>query len=174
MRKLDNAGSPSAPSAATNRMMVLQPDAARQFLRIMGILVHHDGHSTVLGEHGVDVQDEPRNEARMFGAAPPGPATRRPEQAAQEWSSRRFESPLRKDTALRSVPNVGSRPGVFGQHLLEPQLIGGIEGMLSVQADGHEFGNVAVFGDGHADHRPLRHGGIVLVPLECAGIVFDL
>src|SRR5438477_11934725 len=104
------------------------------------ILVHHDGHSTVLGEHGVDVQDEPRNEARMFGAAPPGPATRRPEQVAQEWSSRRFESPLRKDTALRSVPNVERRPGVFGQHLLEPQLIGGIEGgALSAKASGHEL-----------------------------------
>src|SRR6266478_8685613 len=94
----------------------------------MGVLVHYHGRSTVLGEHGVDVQDEPRREADMFGAAPPSPATCRFEQAGQEWPSRRFESPLRKDTALRSVPNVESRPGVFGQHLLQPQLIGGIQG----------------------------------------------
>ena len=174
MRKLDNAGSPSAPSAATNRMMVLQPDAARQFLRIMGILVHHDGHSTVLGEHGVDVQDEPRNEARMFGAAPPGPATRRSEQAAQECPSRRFESPLRKDTALRSVPDMESRPGVFGQHLLQPQLIGSIQGALSAKTSGHELGNVAVSGDCLTNYRPLRHSGIVLVALERAGILSDL
>ena len=46
-------------------------------------------------------------------------------------------------------------PGVFGQHLLEPQLIGGIEGMLSVQADGHEFGNVAVL----ATANPCRGAG---------------
>ena len=110
----------------------------------------------------------------MFGAAPPGLATRRSEQAAQERSSRRFESPLRKNTALRSVPNVKSRPGIFLQHLLQPQLIGRINGALSMQASGHELGNVAVFGDGHADHRPLRHRGIVLVALERARILSDL
>ena len=168
MRKLDNAGSPSAPSAATNRMMVLQPDAARQFLRIMGILVHHDGHSTVLGEHGVDVQDKPGNEARMFGAAPPGFAAHCSEQAAQECPSRRFESPLRKDTAQRSVPDMESRPGVFGQHLLQPQLIGSIQGALSAKTSGHELGNVAVSGDCLTNYRPLRHSGIVLVALERA------
>ena len=32
-----------------------------------------------LGEHGVDVQDEPRMEANMFGFAPPALATRRSE-----------------------------------------------------------------------------------------------
>ena len=110
----------------------------------------------------------------MFGAAPLGPATPRPEQFAQEWASRRFESPLRKDTALRSVPDVERRPGVFAQHLLQPQLIGSIQGTLAVKASGHEFGNVAVFGDGHPDHRSLRHRRVVLVALERARIVFDL
>jgi hypothetical protein len=28
----------------------------------------HDGRSVVLGEHRVDVSDEPRNEAGMFGS----------------------------------------------------------------------------------------------------------
>src|SRR5437763_13278556 len=140
MRKLDNAGSPSAPSAATNRMMVLQPDAARQFLRIMGDLVHHDGRSTVLGEYGVDIQDERRNEARMFGAAPPGFAAHRSEQAAQVRSGRQFESPLWKNAALCSLPNVEGRPEIFSQHLLQPQLIGGIQrGALSAKASGHEL-----------------------------------
>ena len=152
--------------------------SASQFLRVMAFLVHRNGRSAVrfgvLREHGVDVHDEPRNEARMFGAAPPGPATRRPEQFAQEWPSRRFESPLRKDTALRSVPDVERRPGVFAQHLLQPQLIGSIQGTLAVKASGHEFGNVAVFGDGHPDHRSLRHRRVVLVALERARIVFDL
>src|ERR1700681_1136655 len=122
-----------------------------------------DGRSVVLGEQRVDVSDEPRNEACMFGAAPPGSAALRSEQVAQERSGRQFESPLWKNTALRSLPNVEGRPGVFSQHLLQPQLIGGIEGTFSVQASGHQFGNVAVFGDRHADHRPLRHRGIVLV-----------
>ncbi|PYM01702.1 MAG: hypothetical protein DMF19_05640 [Verrucomicrobia bacterium] len=63
---------------------------------------------------------------------------------------------------------------MFGQHLLQPQLIGSIQGALPVKASSHELGNVAVFGDRHADHRPLRHRGIVLVALERAGIVFDL
>jgi len=140
----------------------------------MAVLVHRHGRSAVLGEYGVDVHDEPRNEGRMFGSAPPSPAARRPEQFAQEWPSRRFESPLRKDIALRSVPNVERRPGLFGQHLLQSQLISGIHRQLTVKASGHEFGNVAVFSDGHADDRPLRHGGIVLVALERARIVFDL
>jgi hypothetical protein len=43
-----------------------------------------------------------------------------------------------------------------------------------MEARGHQFGNVAVFGDRHPDHRPLRHGRVVLVPLECAGILPDL
>ena len=94
----------------------------------MGVIVQHDGRSTVPNEHGIDVQDEPSNEARMLGAPPPGPAPRRSEHVAQEWPTRRFESPLRKDTALRSVPNVKSRPSVFGQHLLQPELIGCIHG----------------------------------------------
>src|SRR5947207_9249796 len=110
----------------------------------------------------------------MFAAAPPGPVTCRVKHVAQEWPTRRFESPLRKDTALRSVPNVKSRPGVFGQHLLQPQLIGSIHGALSAKASGHELGNVAVSGDCLTNHRPLRHGGIVLVALERARIVFDL
>jgi hypothetical protein len=37
-----------------------------------------------------------------------------------------------------------------------------------VKASGYEFGSVAVFGDGHPDHRPLRHRRIVLVALERA------
>jgi hypothetical protein len=69
---------------------------------------------------------------------------------------------------------VEGRPEIFSQHLLQPQLIGAIEGRLSVQAGGHQFGNLAVFGDRHADHRPLRHGGIVLVALERPRILFDL
>ena len=110
----------------------------------------------------------------MFGVAPLGPTTRRREQAAQKCPSRRFESPLRKDTALRSVPNVERRPGVFLQHLLQSQLIGSIQRLLSAKASGHELGNVAVSRDCLTDHRPLRHRGIVLVALERARIVFDL
>ena len=110
----------------------------------------------------------------MFGFAPPALATRRPEQGAQERSSCRFKSPLRKNTPLRSLPNVEGRPGIFLQHLLQPQLIGGIQGTLSLEARGHQFGNVAVLGNCLADHRPLLHRGIVLVPLECAGILPDL
>src|SRR5919109_1217198 len=79
-----------------------------------------------LGEHGVDVKDEPRREANMFGLAPPVLTTRRSEQGAQECSSCRFESPLRKNTPLRSFPNVEGRPSIFLQHLLQPQLIGGV------------------------------------------------
>lgn len=94
---------------------------SKNVLQIVGGLVYHDGRSTVRGEDGVDVHHEPRNEARIFGAAPPGPATCRAEHVAQEWPSRRFESSLRKDTALRSVPNVERRPGVFSQHLLQPK-----------------------------------------------------
>jgi len=110
----------------------------------------------------------------MFGFAPSALATRRSEQGAQECSTCRFESPLRKNTPLRSLPNVEGRPGIFLQHLLQPQLIGAIQGTLSMEARGHQFGNVAVFGDRHADHRPLRHGRVVLVPLECAGILPNL
>jgi len=110
----------------------------------------------------------------MFGAAPPDPATRRPRHVAQEWPARRFESSLRKDTALRSVPNVESRPGVFGQHLPQPELIGSIQRALSAKASGHELRDIAVSGDWLTNHRPLRHGGIVLVALQRAGIVFDL
>ena len=84
----------------------------------------------------------------MFGFAPPALAIRRSQQGVQECSTCRFESPLRKNTALRSVPNVKSRPGVLLQHLLQPQLIGGIEGALSVQAGGHQLRDVAMLGDG--------------------------
>jgi hypothetical protein len=31
-----------------------------------------------------------------------------------------------------------------------------------------------MLGDGHADHGPLRHGGVVFVPLEGGRILFDL
>ena len=110
----------------------------------------------------------------MFGFAPPVLATRRSEQGVQECSTCRFESPLRKNTALRSVPNVKSRPGVLLQHLLQPQLIGGIEGTLSVQAGGHQLRDVAMLDDGHADHGPLRHRRVVFVPLEGGRILFDL
>ena len=127
-----------------------------------------------LGEHRVDVRDECRNEARMFGATPPGAAAHRPEHAAQECAARQFESSLWKDTALRSIPNMEGRPGVFSQQLLQPQLIGSIHGALTVQASGHELGDVAVSGDRHSDHRPLLHRGIVLVALQCGRILSDL
>ena len=110
----------------------------------------------------------------MFGFAPPALATRRSEQGAQECATCRFESPLRKNTPLRSLPNVEGRPGIFLQHLLQPQLIGGIQGTLSMEARSHQFGDVAVFGGRHPNHRPLCHGRVVLVPLECAGILPDL
>jgi len=48
------------------------------------------------------------------------------------------------------------------------------QGTLSLDARGHQFGNAAVFGDRHPDHRPLRHGRVVFVPLEGAGILPDL
>src|SRR5438105_13894806 len=54
-----------------------------------------------IGEDRVDVHDESRNEACMFGAAPPGSAAHRSEQAAQERSGSQFESALWKNTALR-------------------------------------------------------------------------
>src|SRR6476646_6529934 len=90
-----------------------------------------------LGEHGVDVHDEPRMESNMFGFAPPTLATRRAEQGAQECSTCRFESPLRKDSALRSVPNVKSRPRVFLQHLLQSKLIGCVQRALPMKTGGH-------------------------------------
>jgi len=148
--------------------------AATLGLREKKVGLHRNGRSVVLGEHRVDVSDETRNEACMFGAAPPGFAAFRSEQAAQVRSDRQFESPFWKNTALRSLPNVEGGPEVFLKHLLQPQLIGGIERTLSVQAGGHQFGNVAVLGDRHPDHRPLRHRGIVLVPLEGAGVLPDL
>ena len=110
----------------------------------------------------------------MFGFAPPALATRCSEQGGQECTSRRFESPLWKDTALRSVPNVERRPGVFLQHLLQPKLIGSIQCALSVKAGGHQLGDVAVSSDRHAYHRPLGHRGVVFVALERAGVLPDL
>ena len=50
----------------------------------------------------------------------------------------------------------------------------GLHGERSMDARGHQFGNVAVFGDRHPDHRPLRHRGIVLVALKRARVVSDL
>ena len=110
----------------------------------------------------------------MFVTAPPSSSTWRSEQAVQKSPARRFKSPFWKNTALRPFPNVEGCPGIFLQHLLQPQLIGGVEGTLSLQAGGHQFGNVAVFGDGHADHRPLRHGRVVFAALQCARVVLDL
>lgn len=55
---------------------------------------------------------------------------------------------------------------ILRQHLLQPQLIGGIQDTFSLKLSGHELGHGAVFGDGHADHRPLRHRGIMLLALE--------
>src|SRR5437762_11611793 len=127
-----------------------------------------------LGEHGVDVRDEPRREANLFGFAPPALATRRSEQGAQECSTCRFESPLRKNSALRSIPNVKSRPGVFLQHLLQSKLIGGIQRAFPLKAGGHQLGDVAVLGDRLADHRPLFHRRVVFGALEGAGILLDL
>src|SRR5882757_3781960 len=125
-------------------------------------------------EQCVDFSDKSRNEADMFGAAPPGLAALGMEQIADHHSGRCFESSLRKDTALRSVPNVERRPGILSQHLLQPELIGSIHGALSVKASSHKLGNVAIFSDRHADHRPLRHRGIVLVALKCTRVVSDL
>src|SRR6266446_10089202 len=106
----------------------------------MAVLVHRNGRFAVrfgvLRERGGDIHDEPRREARLFGVAPPPPATRRCKQATQVCSTRQFESPLREDTALRSLPNVEGRPYILSQHLLQPQLIGGIEGTLPVQTGG--------------------------------------
>jgi len=110
----------------------------------------------------------------MFGFVPPTLATRRSEQGAQECSTCRFESPLRKDTALRPVPNVERRPGVFLQHLLESELIGCIQRPFVVEAGRHQLCNVAILSDGHADYRPLLHGRVVLVTLERSGILPDL
>ena len=110
----------------------------------------------------------------MFGFAPPALATRRSEQGAQECSTCRFESPLRENTTLRSLPNVEGRPGIFLQHLLQPQLIGGIQGALSIEAAVINSAMSRCLAIAMADHRPLRHGGIVLVPLKCAGILPDL
>ena len=72
----------------------------------------------------------------MFGFAPPALATRRSEQGSQECSTCRFESPLGKDTSLRSVPNVKSRPGVF-LHLLQSKLIGCVQRALPMKPGGH-------------------------------------
>src|SRR2546423_6288256 len=110
----------------------------------------------------------------MFGAVPPSSAAHRSEQAAQVRSNRQFESPLRENTALRSLPNVEGRPEIFSQHLLQPQLVGGIESSLSMQPSGHQFSNVTVFGGRHADNRPLRHRRIMLVALERPRILSDL
>ena len=145
----------------------------------MAVLVHRtEGRFAVrlgvLREHGVNIHDELRREARLFGAAPPPRATCRSEQATQVYSTRQFESPLREDTALRSLPNVEGRPYILSQHLLQPQLIGSTQGALSLKPGGHELGNVAVFGDGHADHRLLRHRRIVLVALERPRILSNL
>ena len=43
-----------------------------------------------------------------------------------------------------------------------------------MKTGGHQLGDVAMLGDGHADHGPLRHGGVVFVPLEGGRILFDL
>ena len=110
----------------------------------------------------------------MFSFAPPALATRRSEQGAQECSTCRFESPLREDPALRSVPNVKSRPGVFLQHLLQSKLIGCVQRALPMKTGGHQLRDVAMLGDGHADHGPLLHSGVVFVPLEGGRILFDL
>jgi hypothetical protein len=60
------------------------------------------------------------------------------------------------------------------QHLLQPQLIGGIQGAFSIEAGGHQLGDVAVLGDRLADHCPLLHRRIVLGALQRARILFDL
>ena len=52
-------------------------------------------------------------------------------------------------------PRCGRMPRLVPAASVQPQLIGSIEVALSVQASGHQFGNVAVLGDRHADHRPL-------------------
>jgi hypothetical protein len=69
---------------------------------------------------------------------------------------------------------VVGRPSVLSQHLLQPQLIGSIQGELALKAGGHELGDVAVLRDRHSDHRPLRHRGIVLAALQRGGIRSDL
>src|SRR5438067_13126333 len=66
---------------------ILHPSFFSQVFSGSFVGFHDDGRSTVLGEHGVDVQDEPRREAHVFGAAPPSFAARCSEQAAQERPS---------------------------------------------------------------------------------------
>ena len=110
----------------------------------------------------------------MFGAAPPSFSTRRSEQALQKSPARRFKSPFWKNTALRPFPNVKGCPGILLQHLLQPQLIGGIQGAFSLQASCHQLGDVAVLGDRLADHGPLLHRRIVLGALERVRILFNL
>ena len=127
-----------------------------------------------LGEDGIDVRDKPGREANVFVNAPPSSSTRRSKQAVQESPARRFKSPFRKDTPLRPFPNVEGCPGILLQHLLQPELIGGIESTLSMEPTGHQFGNVPVLGDGHADHRPLRHCRIMLVTLKRPRVLSDL
>ena len=97
-----------ASAGAHPTTAALWPPEARRLARIGGVhfyyFIHHDGPSAVLGAHCVDVSDESGNEAGMFGAAPPGSAAHRSEHAAQERSGDQFESPLWKNTTLRSVP----------------------------------------------------------------------
>ncbi len=43
-----------------------------------------------------------------------------------------------------------------------------------MQTRGHQLGDLAVLDHRHADHRPLRHGRIVLAPIESGGVLTDL
>ena len=110
----------------------------------------------------------------MLGAAPPTATTLGFEQAAKKRPARKLERPSWKYSTPRPVPDVKGGPGVFLQHLIQPELISGIQGTASAKPIGHQLGDVAVSGDRHSDHSPLRHSGIVLVALERARIVFDL
>src|SRR5689334_21974914 len=94
--------------------------------------------SRALGEHRVNVNDECGDEANMFGALPPRSAARGSEHDAQQSACCQFESSRRKDSALRSVPDVEGCPSLFLQHSLEPELIGSIENFLALQAGSHQ------------------------------------
>src|SRR5690242_15579231 len=66
------------------------------------------------------------------------------------------------------------RPSVLLEKLLQSELIGCVERPPSAKTVGHEFSEVAVFGDRHPDHRPLRNSRIVLVALKRGGGLPDL
>src|SRR5438874_2186056 len=118
------------------------------------VLVKPGGHADAASS---TLQGPGAHSVQLRGTAPPGAAARCPEQATQERSGRQLECPFGENSALRSVPDMKGRPRVFSQKLLQPQLIGSVHRALSAKAGSHQLSNVAVPGDGHSDHCPLRH-----------------